>query len=117
MKQMFLLLTLLGSLTLHAQSSELPVVTAHRVNIENGNYLSEDKNCRVFVNFLDKSMYIRVSYQNEVVVDNEYKFYVDEKENEITSFRSTTGILVIQRKFTWLFSNGVIGYEIQIQKE
>lgn len=117
MKQILLLVALFLSLTLHAQSAELPVVTAHRVDISNGNYLSEDRNCKVFVNFLDKSMYIRVTYHKEVVVDNEYKFYVDEEENEISSFKSTTGILVIQRKFTWLFSNGVIGYEIQIQKE
>ena len=75
-KQMFLILALLGSLTLHAQSSVLLVVTA-----------------------------------------DEHKFYFDEEENEITSFKSTIGILVIQRKFAWLFSNDVIGYEIQIQKE
>jgi len=55
---MFLILALLGSLTLHAQSSVLPVVTT-----------------------------------------DEHKFYFDEEKNEITSFKSTIGILVILRKF------------------
>jgi len=75
-KQVFLILALLGSLTLHAQSSVLLVVTT-----------------------------------------DEHKFYFDEEKNEITSFKSTIGILVILRKFGWLFSNGVIEYDIQIQQE